>query len=163
MFIRRIRKSIDQAGILENTSKGSIIVLSICTVSAIIFPFSSSMFLFSIFPTAFFVWFSSLFLMILRDSGSINGSEIHLMKSSPHQAVFILNSRGGKKDRKTLTKSITCVEVTKALNNTRFDINIWIGQIYYKFFELEEPESMKLANSIADWLDVPLYCRFSKD
>lgn len=85
------------------------------------------------------------------------------MKSSPHQAVFILNSRGGKKDRKTLTKSITCVEVTKALNNTRFDINIWIGQIYYKFVELEEPESMKLANSIADWLDVPLYYRFSKD
>jgi|GEM_PF-3499030 len=66
------------------------------------------------------------------------------------QAVFILNSRGGKKDRKTLTKNITCVEVTKELNNTRFDINIWIGQIYYKFVELEETEFMKLANSIAD-------------
>ena len=149
MFIRRIRKSIDKAGILENTSKGSIIVLSICTVSAIIFPFSNSMFLFSIVPTAFFLAFLVI-LMILRDSGSINGSEIHLMKSSPHQAVFILNSRGGKKDRKTLTKNITCVEVTKELNNTRFDINIWISQIYYKFVELEETEFMKLANSIAD-------------
>ena len=91
------------------------------------------------------------------------------MKSSLHQTAFILNSKGGKKDRKILTKNITCVEVTRKLNNTSFDINIfinqniWVDQIYYKFVELEEAESMKLANSIADWLDVPLYCRFPKD
>ena len=82
------------------------------------------------------------------------------MKSSLHQTIFILNSRGRKKERKILTKNITCVEVIRALNNTSFEINIWIGQIYYKFIKLEEIESMKLANSISDWLDVPLYCKF---
>jgi hypothetical protein len=85
------------------------------------------------------------------------------MNSNSRQTIFILNSRGGKKDRKILTKNITCVEVAKSLNDASFEIYIWIDNIYYKIVKLKETESMKLANSIADWLDVPLYCRFPED
>ncbi len=164
MVIRRTGKSITKGRIAEETSKGPVIIsFAIYIVVMAIFSPSSLAFLFLIALIALFVWFSSLFLALLTNLASINGSEIHLMKSTPRQTAFILNSRGGKKDRKILTKNITCVEVNRKLNNKSFEINIWVDQIYYKFVELEEAESMKLANSIADWLDVPLYCRFPED
>ena len=160
MFIRRTGQSntSSKGWILENPIQGLIFAI----VLKIIFP-SLTLILILVVLITFFVWFSSLFLALFMNSGDINGSEIHLMKSSPRQTAFILNSRGRKKDRKILTKNITCVEVTRKLNNKSFEINIWIDQIYYKFIQLEETESMKLANSIADWLDVPLYCRFPED
>ena len=166
MLIRRTEQSNTRTKgwLLVNPVQGLIIAVALI----ISFPSLTLIFVLIVLIT-FFVWFSSLFLALLVNSGDINGSEIHLMKSNLHQTAFILNSKGGKKDRKILTKNITCVEVTRKLNNTSFDINIfisqniWIDQIHYKFIELEEAESMELANSIADWLDVPLYCRFPKD
>ena len=76
MFIRQTGKSIKKAGILENIIGGAIGTISICTALISIFPHSMLM-PFFILITAFFVWFSSLFLIILT------------------QGYFILDSRWG--------------------------------------------------------------------
>lgn len=106
---------------------------------------------------------SILFLIMLGNLTPINGSEIFLMKSDLHETAFILKSRGKRKDRKVLTRNITCVEVIRTLDNTSFEIDIWIGRVYYKIIDLKGVDAMKLAESIADWLDVPLHDGFFEE
>jgi serine/threonine protein kinase len=167
IFIRRERQSTNETGSLENIVRGSALVSFASVIFLVASPVMNPIvaFVYGVGFSAFIAWLCTLFIMFLARvrSGNMSGAELCLMNSSPSQTEFIFNLRGRKRQRRVLTKSITRVEVTRAWNDASFGVNIWMDEIYYKLTDLTKTDSAKLANSIADWLDVPLYYSFPED
>jgi serine/threonine protein kinase len=164
VFIRKTDRVTQKTGFLEKILSISAIFILAFTIPIFIPGISSYV---ASFQTLFLVsiilgWSSvsiisvSLFLIMLGNLRPINGAEIFLMKSDIHETAFILKSRGKRKDRKVLTRNITCVEVIRTLD-------IWMGRIYYKIVGLKDIDAMQLAESIADWLNVPLHEGFFEE
>ncbi len=143
--IRKIDRSIQKsgiAGLIIKTTIFTTILGFILIPSAIL----SYIFIFIMVVCSGVIGISlmSLFSAIGESLKSINGSEIHLMKSDIYETSLILNSKGKKKDRKILTRDITCIEVIRSSDNTNFEIDVWIDQIYYKIVNLEDIDAMRL-------------------